>query len=84
LALSPECGQAIEVFAQSLAQQHNSSDAKAAAMNLGRDEVLISLVWFGLADVPDRRLIEIVVTSYGTGPTSIRVARHSFTVLGQA
>ena len=53
--------QAIEVLAQDLARQENRADAKASPLNLGRNEVLISFVLLGLADVSDRRLVEITV-----------------------
>ena len=43
---------AIEVLAQDLAWQENRADAKASTVNLSRNEVLISLVLLGLADVP--------------------------------
>ena len=43
--------QTIEVVAQDLARQENRTDAKASMVNLGRNEVLISFVLFGLADV---------------------------------
>ena len=43
--------QAIEVLAQDLARQENQADAEASPLNLARNEVLISFVVFGLADV---------------------------------
>ena len=57
--------QAIEVFAQDLARQENRADAKASTVNLGRNEVLISFVLLGLADVSDWRLVDITVRSGG-------------------
>ena len=43
--------QAIEILAQDLARQENQADTEASPLNLGRNEVLISFVLFGLADV---------------------------------
>ena len=43
--------QTIEVVAQDLTRQENRIDAKASMVNLGRNEVLISFVPFGLAHV---------------------------------
>ena len=57
--------QAIEVFAQDLARQENCADAKASPLNLGRNEVLISFVLLGLADVSDWRLVDITARSGG-------------------
>ena len=53
--------QTIEVVAQDLTRQENRTDAKAALVNLRRNEVLISFVLFGLADVPDWHLVEITI-----------------------
>ena len=53
--------QTIEVLAQDLARQENRTDAKASAVNLRRNEVLISFVLFGLADIPDWHLVEIAL-----------------------
>ena len=53
--------QAIEILAQNLAWQENRADAKASTLNLGRNEVLLSFVQLGLADVSDRHLVEITV-----------------------
>jgi shikimate 5-dehydrogenase len=50
--------QAIEVLAEDLARQENRADAEASALNLGRNEVLVSFVPLGMADVSDWRLIE--------------------------
>ena len=55
--------QAIEVLAQDLARQENRADAKASPVNLGRNEVLISFVLLGLADVSDWRLVDITARS---------------------
>ena len=55
--------QAIEVVAQDLARQENRADAKASLVNLGRNEVLISFVLLGLADVSDWRLVDITARS---------------------
>ena len=57
--------QAIEVLAQDLARQENRADAKASPVNLGRNEVLISFVLLGLADVSDWRLVDITARSGG-------------------
>src|SRR5271157_1036049 len=57
--------QAIEVLAQDVAWQENRADAKASPLNLGRNEVLISFVLLGLADVSDGSLIEITTRSGG-------------------
>jgi hypothetical protein len=57
--------QAIEVLAQDLARQENRTDAKASSVNLAGDEVLISFVLFGLADVSDRRLVDITAQCGG-------------------
>ena len=53
--------QAIEVLAQDLARQENQADAEASPLNLARNEVLISFVVFGLADVPDWHVVETTV-----------------------
>lgn len=53
--------QAIEVLAKSLAGQEDRTNAKASTLDLGRDEVLPSFILLGLADVPDRRLIEAAI-----------------------
>ena len=58
--------QTIEVVAQDLTRQENHTDAKASMVNLGRNEVLISFVLFGLAHVPDWHMVEITL---GPGPT---------------
>jgi hypothetical protein len=50
--------QAIEVLAKSLAGQEDRTNAKASTLDLGRNEVLPSLILLGLADVTERRLIE--------------------------
>ena len=50
--------QVIEVFAQDLATQNNRADANASPANFGRDEVLISLVLLGPANVSNWRLVE--------------------------
>ena len=57
--------QAIEVLAQDLARQENRTDAKASPANLGRNEVLISFVLFGLADVSDWHLVDITFRAGG-------------------
>jgi hypothetical protein len=59
-------GQTIEVVAQDRTRQENRTDAKAALVNLRRNEVLISFVLFGLADMPDWHMVEITL---GAGPT---------------
>src|SRR5665811_2050449 len=51
--------QTIKVVAQDLTRQENRTDAKASMVNLGRNEVLISFVLFGLAHVPDWHVVEI-------------------------
>ena len=51
--------QSIEILAQDLARQENLGDAKASPLNLSGNEVLVSFVLLGLADVSDRRLIDI-------------------------
>src|ERR1039458_10773417 len=56
--------QTVEVVAQDLTRQKNRTDAKPSIMNLGRNEVLISFVLFGLAHVPDWHVVEITP---GTG-----------------
>src|SRR5271167_474463 len=57
--------QVIEVFAQDLARQNNRADAKASPANFGRDEVLISFVLLGLANVSNWRLVDIAARSGG-------------------
>src|SRR5271165_1945990 len=46
--------EAIEVLAQNLARQENRADAEASPLNLGRNEVLLSFVLLGLADVAEQ------------------------------
>src|SRR5271157_6195790 len=58
--------QAIEVLAQNLARQENRGYAEASPLNFGRNEVLISLVLFGLADEPDWHLVDITARSGGS------------------
>src|SRR5271157_3469945 len=58
--------QAIEVFTQDLARQKNRIDAKTPTLNLSRNEVLISLVLFGLADEPDWYLVDVTARSEGS------------------
>src|SRR5208283_115958 len=58
--------QAVEVFAHDLARQENRADAKASTLNLSRNEVLISLVLFGLADEPDWHLVYVTARSEGS------------------
>jgi len=53
--------EAIEVLAQDLARQKNRIDAKASTVNFGRNEVLMSFVRLGLADVSDWRLVDMAV-----------------------
>ena len=55
--------QLIEVLAQDFARQEYRADAKASLVNFGRDEVLISFVLPGLADVSDWRLVERAIYS---------------------
>src|SRR5271157_4200139 len=57
--------QAIEVLAEDLARQENLADAKASTLNLGRNEVLISFVPLGLADVSDWRVVDMTARSGG-------------------
>src|ERR1039458_10702947 len=57
--------QAIEVLAQDLAWQKYRSYAKASSLNLGRNEVLISFVQLGLADISDRCLVDTTAQSGG-------------------
>ena len=55
--------QAVEVLAQDLALQDDRSNAEVLWLNLGRNEVLISFVLLGLADVSDWRLVEKAIYS---------------------
>src|SRR5271167_26286 len=55
----------VEVFAEDRARQKNRADAKTSTLNLGGNEVLISFVLLGLADVSDWRLVDIAVRSSG-------------------
>src|SRR5271166_1832806 len=57
--------QAIEVLAQDLARQENRTDTEASPTNFGRDEVLISFVLLGVADVSDWSLVDITARSRG-------------------
>src|SRR5271157_3385246 len=57
--------QAVEVLAQGLARHKNLADAKASPANLGGNEVPISFVRLGLADVSDWRLVDITARSGG-------------------
>src|SRR5271157_2474227 len=57
--------QTIEVLAHNLARQENRADAKASPANFGRDEVLVSFVLLGLADVCDWCLVDITARSGG-------------------
>src|SRR5271157_3371952 len=57
--------QSIEVLAEDLARQENRTDTEASPTNFGRDEVLISFVLLGVADVSDWRLVDITARSGG-------------------
>jgi hypothetical protein len=62
--------EAIEVLAQDLAMQENDADAKASPENPGRNEVLISFVLLGLANIsaPSWRSISRAAAPPGTLP----------------
>src|SRR5271157_1670982 len=57
--------QAIEVLAQDLALQEDCSNAEVLLLNLGRNEVLISLVLLRLGDASDWSLVDITARSGG-------------------
>src|SRR5271165_1669375 len=55
----------IEVLTHDLAGQDNLVDAKASPADFGGNEVLISFVLLGVADVSDWRLVDITARSGG-------------------
>ena len=57
--------QAIEVLAQDVARKENRTDAEASPVDLGSNEVLISFVLLGLADISNWRLIEKAIFPRG-------------------
>src|SRR5271167_2211381 len=57
--------EAVEVFAEDRARQENRADAQTSPVDLGRNEVLMSFVAFGLTDLSDGCLVERAIYSRG-------------------
>jgi hypothetical protein len=61
LALRIRLRETIEVLAQDFARQKDGRNAQVAVLNLGGNEMLLSLVQFGMGDVSDRGLVQATI-----------------------